>query len=255
MPPTKRRQSNPTLFFLVSAGAISIIILSIYTVGPANIPALGDPRLDVRDLIQYNSAQVAPEINLDTPHPTWSEKYNITAVLNDTFTVYINDTFIDYVDPNRTKGIYNSSMSAVLRAFDIWEESTGGNVSFSVVDDEKADITVSWFPGEATPYGGGVVGEGYWWGYECDGFWFVTGGEIRLHPQKEEVDNLAIAMHEIGHVLDLDHLGNRDNIMSALHDSSSVATQSEAALIRGITDDIKRTIGMKARPEYIQYCG
>jgi hypothetical protein len=105
-------------------------------------------------------------------------------------------------------------LSAVRDAFDTWTQA-GIPVHFSFVrDSASADISVHFL--ERFP--NGISGKTVW---SRDGYHWLLSSDIQLavtHPNGGTVtapQMRAIALHEVGHLLGLDHTANPDNIMSA----------------------------------------
>jgi hypothetical protein len=105
-------------------------------------------------------------------------------------------------------------LPAVRDAFDTWTQS-GIPVRFSFVrDSASADITVRF----VDKFANGISGKTVW---SRDGSHWLLSSDIQLavlHPNGGSVtapQMRAIALHEVGHLLGLDHTENVDNIMSA----------------------------------------
>ncbi len=103
--------------------------------------------------------------------------------------------------------------SVVRDAFDEWSQS-GIPVRFTYVrDSASADVHVSFVPQLAQ----GISGRTIW---SRDSTWWLVGGYIELaltHPLGGAVNieqMRAIALHEIGHLLGLDHVDDATNIMA-----------------------------------------
>lgn len=105
-------------------------------------------------------------------------------------------------------------LPAVRDAFDTWTQA-GIPVRFSFVRDSvNADITVRF----VDRFANGISGKTVW---SRDGSHWLLSSDIQLailHPNGGTVtapQMRAIALHEVGHLLGLDHTQNADNIMSA----------------------------------------
>jgi len=103
---------------------------------------------------------------------------------------------------------------AVRDAFDAWSR-TGIPVRFSfVVDSAGADVHVRF----TERFGNGISGKTVW---SRDNAWWLVSSDIQLalaHPGGGTVTPpqiRAIALHEVGHLLGLDHADAPEHIMSA----------------------------------------
>lgn len=105
-------------------------------------------------------------------------------------------------------------LPAVRDAFDTWTQA-GIPVHFTFVrDSATADIAVHF----VERFANGISGKTVW---SRDGYHWLLSSDIQLavtHPNGGTVtapQMRAIALHEVGHLLGLDHSANPDNIMSA----------------------------------------
>jgi hypothetical protein len=103
---------------------------------------------------------------------------------------------------------------SVRNAFDQWT-SLGIPVRFTFVrDSTDADVHVSWIDHFDSPISGKTI-------WARDGKWWIVNGNITLalhHNEGELLDAKAvhaIALHEVGHLLGLDHTADTANIMTA----------------------------------------
>jgi predicted Zn-dependent protease len=103
---------------------------------------------------------------------------------------------------------------AVRDAFDTWVQS-GIPVRFTFVrDSATADIHVRF----VSSFANGISGKTVW---SRDGLHWLLSSDIQLavtHPNGGSItppQMRAIALHEVGHLLGLDHTSDPDNIMSA----------------------------------------
>lgn len=103
---------------------------------------------------------------------------------------------------------------AVRDAFDAWAQ-TGIPVRFTyVIDSASADVHVKF----VDKFPNGISGKTVW---SRDSAWWLVSSDIQLglaHPSGGAVtppQMRAIALHEVGHLLGLDHAHAADNIMSA----------------------------------------
>lgn len=102
----------------------------------------------------------------------------------------------------------------VRNAFDQWT-SLGIPVRFTFVrDSTDADVHVSWIDHFNSPISGKTI-------WARDGKWWIVTANITLalhHNEGELLDAKAvhaIALHEVGHLLGLDHTADTANIMTA----------------------------------------
>lgn len=103
---------------------------------------------------------------------------------------------------------------AIRDAFDTWVQ-TGIPVHFTfVLDSATADVHVRF----TEHFANGISGKTVW---SRDNAWWLVSSDIQLalaHPSGGTVSPpqiRAIAMHEVGHLLGLDHAAAPDHIMSA----------------------------------------
>jgi hypothetical protein len=116
-----------------------------------------------------------------------------------------------YMDRNSGEGLAGfgeDDLEYVRQATKVWEEKTGGIISFREVQSkEGADIIISWFPSLSAMEGGKVVGEGgptraiQTGGKNT----LLAGGEVFLLPTDNKCVGVNRPVHEIGHVLGLGH--------------------------------------------------
>ena len=119
-----------------------------------------------------------------------------------------------WVQPtSRVAGFDAGSPAIVREAFEEWAD-TGVPLSFSfVVDSAAADIHVTWVDRFNEPISGKTL-----WAHDSD--WWIVEANIELavhHSSGERLDSAAvraIALHEIGHLLGLDHTADASNIMT-----------------------------------------
>ncbi|MDF1505226.1 matrixin family metalloprotease [Roseisolibacter sp. H3M3-2] len=101
----------------------------------------------------------------------------------------------------------------VRQAFESWENS-GIPVRFDFVPDSAtADVHVTWIDRFTDPISGKTL-------WSRDDRWWIVDADITLALHHRDGDPLdaaqtrAIALHEIGHLLGLDHTGDAANIMA-----------------------------------------
>jgi len=102
----------------------------------------------------------------------------------------------------------------VREAFEEWQQ-LGIPVRFTfVVDSAAADVHVSWIDHFVEPISGKTL-------WARDRSWWIINGNITIalhHNEGELLDEKAIhaiALHEVGHLLGLDHTADTSNIMTA----------------------------------------
>ncbi len=111
-------------------------------------------------------------------------------------------------------GWQDAFVNEVRAAFETWG-LVGAPVRFAVTrDSARADIHVRWVDRFREPISGKTV-------WSRDDQWWIVDGEITLALRHRDGDPLdapqvrAIALHEIGHLLGLDHTTDAANIMAA----------------------------------------
>lgn len=120
-------------------------------------------------------------------------------------------------------------LPAVRDAFDTWVQA-GIPLRFTFVTDSvSADIHVSF----VDRFANGISGKTVW---ARDGNYWLLASDIQLavtHPNGGTVSPpqmRAIALHEVGHLLGLDHTSNADNIMSARVRVRELSEQDRATI-------------------------
>lgn len=120
-----------------------------------------------------------------------------------------------WVQPSaRHEGFDTTNVPVVRRAFEEWAEA-GIPVPFTfVLDSSMADVRVTWVDRFAESISGKTL-----WAHDEN--WWIIDASIQLavhHHSGEVLDATsirAIAMHEVGHLLGLDHTTDTTSIMAA----------------------------------------
>jgi predicted Zn-dependent protease len=197
---------------------------------------------------QLQVKKMEVNLNFSTPAP----RLNNSCFITNRYFVYINDSLLRIIDPDFSKGIYNSTMNVTKTAFKIWEEETrlvhfdfvGPGENYTIYVEFTAEMPLRAAEKEIVVY---AVGYALPNRYECENYCFSRGGEIYISP-KESSRVFAIALHEIGHILNLADVGNRDSVMYAWQEE--FPTFSESVWREKITREIKDTLKMIVKPEY-----
>lgn len=190
-------------------------------------------------------------INVDLNFSTPTPRLNKSCFITNQYFVYINDSLLRIIDPDFSKNIYNSTINVTKTAFKIWEDETklvhfgfvGPDENYTIYVEFTAEMPLTAAEKEFVAY---ALGYAIPYGYECGNYWFGTGGKIYISP-KESSRVFAIALHEIGHILNLADVGNADSVMYAWQEES---TFSEQIWREKITKEIKDTLKMIVKPEY-----
>ena len=119
-----------------------------------------------------------------------------------------------WVQPNTPTSDFSAAFPEIVRAaFGEWM-TTGIPLSFSFVrDSSKADVHVTWIDRFDEQISGKTL-----WAHDDD--WWIVEGNIVLaihHRGGEPLDSStvrAIALHEVGHLIGLDHTTDTANIMT-----------------------------------------
>ena len=119
-----------------------------------------------------------------------------------------------WVQPSaRYESFREAFVPAVRRAFSDWTD-VGIPMSFTfIVDSATADIRVTWVDRFNEPISGKTI-----WAH--DAARWIVDGQIQLavrHQSGERLDSTAvsaIALHEVGHLLGLDHTSDTTSIMA-----------------------------------------
>ena len=131
-------------------------------------------------------------------------------------------------------GFESTLVASVQNAFRTWSEA-GVPLAFRFVSDSaRADVHVTW----VDRYESRTSGRTRWAHDQHD--WIVGGGiELAIHqPDGKQLDHrdiFAIALHEVGHLLGLDHSPDERDIMSADVRVSELS-EADVATIRLLYD-------------------
>lgn len=176
---------------------------------------LGVIILAILVIIGYRVGQMAIELNTpiipktSTAELVIPEQPATTTIRWNHFplTVYINGDFVQQKNPEY--------VADVKKALDIWQST--GIVSFTVVDNPEADITIGWAPNlkeKATD----TLGNTDLKFTDISQFGIIQNATVELLTKSESrqlnsKDMTNLALHEIGHAIGLQHI-NEDDVMN-----------------------------------------
>jgi hypothetical protein len=189
----------PTRHSGSAEGTIGLVLAAV--VPPADLE--GDDHSEVRKLVHDSEAGTyIGEILLerDSSLARWPDRHGIPLTV--------------WIQPRSSVSGFTSSYIANVRdAFREWD-SLHLPVSFAFVDDSAdADVHVNWIDRFDEPISGRTR-----WARDDD--WAITDANIMLavhHHQGDQLDDdamRAMALHEIGHLLGLDHTTDSLSIMA-----------------------------------------
>lgn len=144
------------------------------------------------------------------------------------------DALSVWVQEPALPGFESTLVAAVQTAFRTWAEA-GVPLAFRFVfDSARADVHLTW----VDRYESRTSGRTRWAHDQHD--WIVGGGiELALHqPDGKKLETraiLAIALHEVGHLLGLDHSPDERDIMSA-NVRVSELSEADVATVRLLYD-------------------
>ena len=122
-----------------------------------------------------------------------------------------------YIDLESAAGLIRFSQEDVndfRTAMINWEDETDGTISFiETGDEENADITIEWARRLDDVGSIKTVGEGGPVVVNTGLFNLTVAGKITLVPGDASCKNVNIGMHELGHVLGLDHTDDPEDVM------------------------------------------
>jgi hypothetical protein len=128
---------------------------------------------------------------------------------------------------SHVKGWKQENVSLARAAFEDWE-STGIPLRFAFVRDSgKAEVHLTWIDRFREPISGRTL-----WARDDD--WWILDGSISIamhHRTGEPLDNAAIkaiTLHEIGHLIGLDHPRDQSTIMTPKVRVRSLTVQDKA---------------------------
>lgn len=119
-----------------------------------------------------------------------------------------------WVQPRSAVGDWHPDYPAVAReAFEDWER-TGIPLRFRFVDDSsRAEVQLRWIDRFREPISGRTL-------WARDDNWWILDGSITIamhHSRGDALDSAAvkaITLHEVGHLIGLDHTGDQSTIMT-----------------------------------------
>jgi len=198
-------------------------------------------------IIGYRVGQMAIELNTpitpktNTAELTIPEQPSTTAIRWNHFplTVYINDDLLQQKNPEY--------VADVRRALDVWQST--GIVSFTVVDNPEADITIEWVPNlkeKATD----TLGNTDLKFINITQFGIIQNATIELLTKSESrqlnsKDMTNLALHEIGHAIGLQHV-NEDDIMNP---TLTIPSNAVKEISIGNTNNLQELYKSPAKPD------
>jgi hypothetical protein len=130
-------------------------------------------------------------------------------------------------------------LQEVVLAMNIWKEKTNGLVYFIDSNSNDADVIIDCLSNSSSIREGGriirkVAEGGPTFVYDTGLFNLTTKGKIHLYTSTVGCDRPIIPLHEIGHVLGLDHSDNPDSVMYEYEECNQDITPEIVSTLRSL---------------------